>query len=200
MSDLATAARLRQATSQLPASWYCDPRVFQAEQRTLFPRAAGYVGHELMVPEAGDYYALPGRDNAQALVRNANGVELLSNICRHRQAIMLSGKGNTTNIVCPIHRWTYDLKGQLLGAPHFADQPCLNLGRSPLSRWNGMLFDGPRDVAQDLSRLTLSKLDFSGHRLHHVDLHECKYNWKTFIEVYLRTITSSPSIRGWASS
>src|SRR4051794_24919426 len=116
MSDLATAARLRQATSQLPASWYCDPRVFQAEKRTLFPRAAGYVGHELMVPEPGDYYALPARDNAQMLVRNASGVELVSNICRHRQAIMMTGKGNAPNIVCPIHRWTYDLKGQLLGA------------------------------------------------------------------------------------
>ena len=31
----------------------------------------------------------PARDNAQALVRNAGGIELLSNVCRHRQAIML---------------------------------------------------------------------------------------------------------------
>ena len=34
----------------------------------------------------------------------------------------------------------------LLGAPHFPDKPCLNLGRSRLQRWNGMLFDGVRDV------------------------------------------------------
>jgi len=31
---------------------------------------------------------------------------------------MLTGKGNAQNIVCPIHRWTYDLQGELLGAPH----------------------------------------------------------------------------------
>ena len=130
MSNLASAAHLRRATSQFPVSWYCDPRVFDAETRHLFPRAPGYVGHELMVPEPGDYYTLPVRDNAQVLVRNAAGVELLSNICRHRQAIMLKGRGNAQNIVCPIHRWTYDLKGELLGAPHFADKPCLNLARS----------------------------------------------------------------------
>ena len=45
------------------------------------------------------------------LVRNqANQIELLSNVCRHRQAIMLNGRGHTQNIVCPLHRWTYDLK------------------------------------------------------------------------------------------
>jgi len=185
MSNLATVERLRRATSQLPVSWYCDPAVFGAEQRLLFPRAPGYVGHELMVPNPGDYYALAWRDNAQALVRNAASVELVSNICRHRQAIMLKGRGNVPNIVCPIHRWTYDLKGELLGAPHFADKPCLNLGRSPLANWNGLLFDGRRDVHRDLSALGVHNFDFSSHMLDRVEIHECNYNWKTFIEVYL---------------
>ena len=192
MSDLASAARLRQASPQFPASWYSDSRVFDAEQRWLLPRGPGYVGHELMVPEPGDYYALAARHDAQALVRNPQGVELLSNVCRHRQAIMLTGKGHAANIVCPIHRWTYDLKGELLGAPHFAEKPCLNLGRSPLSNWNGLLFDGPRDVAADLRGLTTSALDFSGHVLDRVELHECNYNWKTFIEVYLEDYHVGP--------
>jgi choline monooxygenase len=192
MSDLATAARLRQASPQLPASWYSDARVFDAERRLLFPRSAGYVGHELMVPEPGDYYALPGRANAQALVRNAESIELLSNVCRHRQAIMLSGKGNARNIVCPIHRWTYDLKGELLGAPHFAEKPCASLGRTPMQNWKGLLFDGPRDVATDLADFTTQKLDFSGHVLDHVELHPCNYNWKTFIEVYLEDYHVGP--------
>ena len=185
MSNLATAQRLRRATSQLPVSWYCDPAVYDAEQRLLFARAPGYVGHELMVPNAGDYYALHARDNAQALVRNADGVELISNVCRHRQAIMLSGRGNVPNIVCPIHRWTYDLKGELLGAPHFDDKPCLDLRRSPLVNWNGMLFDGQRDVRADLAALSVGEIDFSNHVLDRVEIKECSYNWKTFIEVYL---------------
>ena len=75
MSNLATVERLRRATSQLPVSWYCDPAVYDAEQRLLFARAPGYVGHELMVPNPGDYHALAWRDNAQALVRNAQRYE-----------------------------------------------------------------------------------------------------------------------------
>jgi phenylpropionate dioxygenase-like ring-hydroxylating dioxygenase large terminal subunit len=192
MSDLATAARLRQATSQFPAHWYCDPRVFHAERTHLFARAPGYVGHALMTPEPGDYHVLAARDNGQALVHGPQDIELLSNICRHRQAIMLTGRGNARNIVCPIHRWTYDLSGKLLGAPHFDDQPCAQLGRTPLQNWHGLLFDGPRDVARDLAGLTLKDIDFTGYVLNRVDLHPCNYNWKTFIEVYLEDYHVEP--------
>jgi len=192
MSNLATAAELRHPVSQFPSHWYSDPRVHEAEMRTLFARAPGYVGHELMVPEVGDYQTLPGRHDAQMLVRNADGIELLSNVCRHRQALMLTGKGNAPAIVCPIHRWTYDLGGELIGAPKFAEKPCASLRRSPIQRWNGLLFDGPRDVAADLSALTTRAFDFSGYVLDHVETHECKYNWKTFIEVYLEDYHVGP--------
>jgi choline monooxygenase len=60
------------------------------------------------------------------------------------------------------------------------------LGKSPLQNWHGLLFDGPRDVAKDLAALGVAKeLDFSGYKLDHIHVHECEYNWKSFIEVYL---------------
>ena len=196
MSSLASIGHLRRAaqlpTSQLPVSTYCDPAFYDAEQRLLFPRAPGYVGHELMVPRVGDYCTIEGRDHAQALVHNPDGIELVSNICRHRQAIMLKGRGSASHIVCPIHRWTYDLKGELLGAPHFPDNPCLNLGRSRLSNWNGLLFDGKRDVGRDLAALDVPAFDFSNHVLDRIEIHECNYNWKTFIEVYLEDYHVGP--------
>ncbi len=116
MSDLSRLAALGQTTSQLPIHWYFDPRIHELEKRLLFDRGPGYVGHELMVPNPGDYHVQDWAGNARALVRNAGGVELLSNVCRHRQATMLNGRGNTRNIVCPLHRWTYALDGKLLGA------------------------------------------------------------------------------------
>ena len=192
MSDLAAAGHLRPATTQFPVSWYLDPRVLEVEQRLLFARGPGYVGHELMVPNPGDFQVLPARDDAQMLVRNAQGIELLSNVCRHRQALMFNGRGNARNIVCPIHRWTYDLTGELLGAPHFADKPCANLARTPLANWNGLLFDGPRDVARDLAALGVRDFDFSGYVLDRVELHRVDYNWKSFIEVYLEDYHVGP--------
>jgi choline monooxygenase len=109
MSDLSTLPALSTATTQLPVHWYFDPRIYELEKRLLFDAGPGYIGHELMVPNAGDYQTLDWLGHAKALVRNANGPELLSNVCRHRQAVILKGRGNARNIVCPLHRWTYDL-------------------------------------------------------------------------------------------
>ena len=186
MSELVTHTSLRPSTAQLPVSWYFDPKILELEQRLLFDTGPKYVGHELMVPNAGDYHTLAWMDHGKVLVRNANGVELLSNVCRHRQSILLEGRGSAQNIVCPLHRWTYDMRGELLGAPHFPDNPCLNLPRTRLQSWQGMLFEGDRDVAKDLERFSLAPdFDFTGYMFDHVEVMELEQNWKTFIEVYL---------------
>jgi choline monooxygenase len=85
----------------------------------------------------------------------------MSNVCRHRQAIMLQGAGNAKNIVCPIHRWTYDTGGELIGAPHFPANPCLNLAKQKLENWQGLLFKGPRSANADLAGMKVAgELDF----------------------------------------
>ncbi|MGI4984962.1 MAG: aromatic ring-hydroxylating oxygenase subunit alpha [Janthinobacterium lividum] len=188
MSNLSNSPELKALPSQLPVSAYFDADLLAREKTELFATGPRYVGHALMVPEPGDYFALPGENEGRVLVRNHDGgIALLSNVCRHRQAVMLNGRGNTANIVCPLHRWTYDLKGELLGAPHFEQKPCLNLGSTPLVNWNGLLFEASgRDPHADLAALgTASHFDFTGYRFDHVEIHECRYNWKTFIEVYL---------------
>lgn len=186
MSDLGRREFLVPARSQLPVSAYFDEALFRRELDVLFRQGPGYVGHELMVPETGDYHALAAEREGRVLVRSPGGVELLSNVCRHRQAVMLNGRGHSDNIVCPLHRWTYDLSGNLLGAPHFERQPCVKLGSTPLQNWRGLLFEGPRDVTRDLAALGIEReFDFDGYVLDHVEIHECAYNWKTFIEVYL---------------
>jgi choline monooxygenase len=186
MSDLSSASVLSTASSQLPVSWYFDPRIHQIEKRLFFDCGPGYVGHELMVPNVGDYHALEWLNNAKALVRSEHGVKLLSNVCRHRQAIMLTGRGSARNIVCPLHRWTYALDGRLLGAPQFAQNPCLDLATSPLTSWNGLLFAGQRSVTADLAQLGIAnELDFSGFVFDRVEVEEYACNWKTFVEVYL---------------
>jgi choline monooxygenase len=178
---------------QLPIDWYFDPRIAAIEQKVLFEQGPGYVGHELMVPEVGDYRSLEWMNHARTLVRNQNGVELLSNVCRHRQSIMLKGSGNARNIVCPLHRWTYDMSGKLLGAPHFPGNPCLDLGKTTMKSWNGLLFAGQRNPNVDFAKLgVLADLDFSGYMLDRTTIEEYAVNWKTFIEVYLEDYHVEP--------
>ncbi|HVL56049.1 MAG TPA: aromatic ring-hydroxylating dioxygenase subunit alpha [Burkholderiaceae bacterium] len=192
MSDIGRQAHLKRSAAQLPVSAYFDESLFQRELDVLFRNGPSYVGHELMVPEVGDFHTLAGEHDGRVLIRSAAGVECLSNVCRHRQAVMLKGRGNVSNIVCPLHRWTYDLRGKLLGAPHFDEQPCLNLSRTPLQRWNGMLFEGARDVGRDLAAMSSPVFSFDGYRLDHVEIHECSYNWKTFLEVYMEDYHVQP--------
>mgnify|MGYP001081239443 CR=1 FL=1 len=189
MSDLSVSLdALQRSRLQLPVSSYFDEALFRREQELIFQHGPRYLGHELAVPEVGDYLALAQEGEGRALVRTAQGVELVSNVCRHRQAVMLKGRGHTRqNIVCPLHRWTYDLHGKLVGAPHFAEDPCLNLRSYPVQNWHGLLFEqNGRDVVADLSGLgPAAELDFSGYVFDRAVQHECDYNWKTFIEVYL---------------
>ena len=187
MSDLASLAKLARSTAQLPVGVYFDDALLQKEKKQLFQQGPQYAGHQLMVPNVGDYAALAWENEGRILVRNPQGIELMSNVCRHRQAKMLSGRGHADNIVCPLHRWTYDLKGELIGAPHFGETPCLNLSTTPLQQWNGLLFENNGiDIAALMKNLSVTKdLNFDGYMLDHVEVHECDYNWKTFIEVYL---------------
>jgi choline monooxygenase len=181
------------AAPQLPVTWYTDPALYALEAKHLFPKAPQYLGHELMVPNQGDFYSLAWMQEAKALVHNQQGFSLISNICRHRQAIMLNGQGNTKHIVCPLHRWTYNLKGELLGAPHFDGNPCLHLSNQQLANWQGLLFNNNRDIAKDLAALGCKQdFDFTGYMLDRVMIEEYNFNWKTFIEVYLEDYHVEP--------
>src|SRR3569832_2867117 len=99
MSNLSNALQLRSVHSQLPGTSYFDEALLTREIETLFRKGPLYVGHELMVPEAGNYFALPSESEGRVRVRNQRSeIELLSNVCRHRQAIMLNGRGHAENI------------------------------------------------------------------------------------------------------
>ncbi len=210
MSDLRIALEplnaLERTRTQLGVHSYFDQGLFQRELELIFDAGPRYVGHQLSIPELGDYHALAHEGEGRVLLRTPEGVQLVSNVCRHRQAIMLRGRGNIAtvkggapgHIVCPLHRWTYNTQGTLVGAPHFAQDPCLNLQRYELQNWNGLLFEAPpqgtgRQVCSDLAQMgRLAELDFSGYVLDRIQIHECDYNWKTFIEVYLEDYHVEP--------
>lgn len=208
MTDIGREAQFALAQSQLSVESYFDETIFAREKARIFNNSALYVGHEKLVPEIGDWYTLAHENSGRALVRNPLGVELISNVCRHRQAVMLGfnpasaqekniQRGNLRdtggNIVCPVHRWTYSKQGELLGAPQFPETPCMNLQKFTLKNCHGLLFEGSRNPATDMAPLfSRPEFDFGDYVLDHVEVHQCNYNWKTFIEVYLEDYHVGP--------
>ena len=53
MSDL--SLQLQQARSQLPVSSYFDEALYARELEVIFQGGPRYVGHQLAVPNVGDY-------------------------------------------------------------------------------------------------------------------------------------------------
>jgi phenylpropionate dioxygenase-like ring-hydroxylating dioxygenase large terminal subunit len=201
MTDIGRDAHFALENAQLSVDNYFDAAIFAQEQALIFEKSACYLGNEKFVPEIGDWRTLTHEDAGRVLVRTAHGVELLSNVCRHRQAVMLGfnapDHGNLRdtggNIVCPVHRWTYSKQGQLLGAPQFSETPRMDLHKFTLKNCHGLLFEGPRDPAADMASLfARPEFDFSDYVLDHIEVHQCNYNWKTFIEVYLEDYHVGP--------
>ncbi|WP_066456411.1 aromatic ring-hydroxylating oxygenase subunit alpha [Castellaniella caeni] len=192
--------------SQLPVHQYFDDAVLAEERRRIFAHSTRYVGHEHMVPQPGDWRTLTHENGGRVLLRDRHDIRLLSNVCRHRQALMLgSQNGRDTacaagnlcqtggRILCPVHHWSYSPQGQLLDAPLFPEKPELALQEFPLQHLHGLLFEGARDVRQDLGALfERPEFDFSNYQLDHVEVHPCHYNWKTFIEIYLEDYHVGP--------
>ncbi len=208
MTELGRMAHLAPALTQLSPEVYFDESWLAREKTLIFDKSCRYVGHEKGLPNVGDWRTLAQENNGRVLVNGKAGIELLSNVCRHRQALMLGGQtGDVTgpshltgnlqstggNIVCPLHRWTYNDRGRLLGAPHFPENPCMDLKRFELKNCHGLLFEGSRDPVADIGSLFgRPEFDFSDYVLDHVEVHPCRYNWKTFIEVYLEDYHVEP--------
>ena len=179
-----------------PSHFYFDDLILEKEQ-VLFKQTR-YLGHELSVD---NYLVIDQDDEARVLIKNKNGVECLSNVCRHRQGTILTGSGKTNNVVCSLHGWTYDREGKLLGAPQFDPCPNLSLRKFSTQTWNGLIFDsGFTNIKENLADMNLSKhFSFENYAFHSRIVQECNYNWKTFIEVYLDDYHVKPSHPGLGS-
>jgi choline monooxygenase len=190
MSPITIARRAEAATAAtavgLPLSWYFDPEILEIERRELFDAGPSYAGHQCLVPRDGDYSVREGQQAGRVLVRHQGEPQLVSNVCRHRQAQLLTGCGHAKHIVCPIHNWAYDLDGCQVAAPFMGKNPGLDLPRTEVTDWNGLLFTGPRDVHRELAPLAgWTELTGRDVVLERVEEEEHDLNWKAFLEVYL---------------
>ncbi len=115
---MADASLARELHTALDARYYTDPEVYRLEHDRVFFRTWQFVGHQSMVPEAGDYRAFEVFGQSLFLIRDRNGeVRCFYNVCAHRAHELLSGEGRVKRVVCPYHAWTYNTDGRLIGAP-----------------------------------------------------------------------------------
>ena len=91
---------------------------FEFEREAVFARSWICAGRAEQIPNAGDYLALNVAGEPLLVVRTTEKkIHVMSAVCQHRGHVLTCTSGSTRTFRCPLHFWSYDLTGKLLGAP-----------------------------------------------------------------------------------
>lgn len=99
---------------------YLSARVYALERERLWKRAWVFLGHDSLVPKAGDYYTAEIAGQSLAMLRQADGtVAVMFNRCAHKGSRLLHERQGSAGkfLRCPYHAWTYKLDGKLMSVP-----------------------------------------------------------------------------------
>ncbi|MCI4352277.1 MAG: aromatic ring-hydroxylating dioxygenase subunit alpha [Thermoplasmata archaeon] len=200
--DRPTAAAFRAVdrpgtqAATLPGWMFSDPALYAEEIRRLFHRTWTCIGREEEVAGAGGFLTVEVGGSGVLIVRDKEGVlRAFHNVCRHRGTRLVEESAGTglPNIQCPYHAWTYDLTGQLRGAPHMAgvenfDKREYGLHPVALSTWRGFLWvnldPNPGPLSEHLGALVERARPFPFERLRraHRVVYEIQANWKLVLQ------------------
>lgn len=185
------------AGQTLPARWYTDAAVFQAEKERIFHRSWQYVGHGGQLARPGDFITMRLGDVPAVIARDADGrLRAFANVCRHRGSeVVLECAGNRKTLQCHYHGWTYNLDGTLRNAPRANEQASFtkeNLSLMPFAveEWGPMIFVNPdasaeplRNVIGDLpSMFQRAGVELTRLKMYRQDVYHIASNWKIIVE------------------
>src|SRR6476619_5168528 len=106
----------------IPASWYTNQELYELELRTVFSNTWHYGARRDQLREPGQYVTADLAGEPLVIVRgNDDKTRAFFNVCRHHAAaVMTEPEGQTPQLRCPYHGWTYSLSGELKGTPDFS--------------------------------------------------------------------------------
>ena len=185
------------STSALPNVCYTSAAWQKLEFERLFARSWFVAGFVQDVPLPGDAMPIEAFGMPLLVLRDLDGgIRVFHNVCRHRRAILVSGKRTRLReLACPDHGWTYDLDGSLKRCPHadgggrHHDAPGLTAIRSEVwHHWVFVNLDGEAPALEDYlapAEDLVRGYDLRAAR-HAGTVHfEIAANWKLALENYI---------------
>ncbi|MGA8706601.1 MAG: aromatic ring-hydroxylating dioxygenase subunit alpha [Steroidobacteraceae bacterium] len=183
-----------------PAEAYTSEAFYRFERSAVWMKEWIAVGRVEEIPADGDYFSISIAGEPIVMIRVGAEILAVSAVCRHRGMLLVQGSGNCKGrFVCPYHRWTYDRRGKLVGAPDMQgvktftkDQ--LSLPSLQVSIWCGIIFVNFDENAAPLTS-RLAPLDPYVANWHLEDLKsegtvdaayrtkfDYSWNWKVYAE------------------
>jgi phenylpropionate dioxygenase-like ring-hydroxylating dioxygenase large terminal subunit len=186
----------------LPAAAYTDEAFYRFELEAVWRKEWMSVGRLEEIPAKGDYFSVTVGGEPIIVVRaDEEEIVAMSAVCQHRGMLLVDGeKGNCPQaFICPYHRWTYDLRGNLRGAPQMSgvdafDRSELGLHRLRVETWQGIIFINfdaeAQSLADRLAPLNAVVADWRLEELRGESLkdqnyrqhHDYEWNWKVYAE------------------
>lgn len=108
----------RKARHALPRELYIEPEVFRQDLEQIWHKDWIFAGHTFELEKPGQYLTLQIGDYPVLIIRDKIGqVRAFHNACRHRGSkVCEHAQGKVAKLVCPYHKWTFELDGNLLFA------------------------------------------------------------------------------------
>jgi len=153
-----------EASGMLPPECYTSPEFFEFERRAVFSRSWICVGRVEQIANPGDCISAQPAGEPILVTRTNDGkIHAMAAICRHRGQV-IPCVSNQKTLRCPLHFWTYDLEGNLIGAPRMGKDETAELRKSErlpsvrLELWHGFIFVNLDPHAEPLAP-TLAKVE-----------------------------------------
>lgn len=131
----------------VPAAAYTDPSQWRAEIELIFKGLPLMLALSCELPGPGDYKAMEVLGSPILIARDKRGtVRAFLNVCAHRwSTVVAEGHGHCSYFTCPLHGWTYNSEGKLLGITDRAkfgdiDRAKHGLKELPCEERHGMVF------------------------------------------------------------
>ena len=135
------------AAPMLPRQCYTSPAFFEFEREAVFARNWVCVGRVDQIPTPGDCLAVSVAGEPLLIVRGAaDDIRAMAAVCQHRGHVLSCGGDQPKGLLrCPLHFWTYDLEGRLVGAPRMGDalaglRDSVRLPSVRCEIWHGFIF------------------------------------------------------------
>jgi phenylpropionate dioxygenase-like ring-hydroxylating dioxygenase large terminal subunit len=188
----------------MPRAFYTDPRVLALEEDRLFSREWVCIGRAEELSRPGDYVTFQIGDEPILVAHGDDGtIRAFSNVCRHRGALVASGRGNRKRFVCPYHHWSYDSQGRLAGTPGIGEREDFDRRQCRLPEfhcalWQGFVFVScAGDPPPLAARLTALEALI---RPYHLEQMALRYlaeevwdtNWKCLVENFMEGYHLTP--------
>ncbi len=193
LNTIATWLADRRAGHSLPRALYNEAEAFDFDMTAIFGRSWIMVGFEIELPKPGSWMATSVGPAPVIVTRDREGeLHAFHNSCRHRGSrICQPGRGAAARLVCPYHRWTYELSGELAHAarmPEDFDRSQHGLTPVYVENVGGVLYvclaDNPPDIGpfRKAFEPLLAPHNLADAKLAHEGVIVESANWKLAME------------------